>query len=72
MMPVHTRGTLAGYAKLDPERIWLRIHNTQEWPDQYEHESDLLRFFDHVIKGRSNGWGHTRRVRLSVLDPGRC
>jgi predicted acyl esterase len=66
----HTRGTLDAFTRLDPTRSWLRVHNTMEWPDQYEYEGDLLTFFDHVIKGKDNGWDRTPRVRLSVLDPG--
>src|SRR5258708_2363690 len=49
---------------------WLRIHNTMEWPDYYEEANvnDLLRFFDHFLKGIDNGWEETPRVRYSVLD----
>jgi predicted acyl esterase len=46
------------------------VHNSFEWPDLYENEADLLRFYDHVIKGIDNGWQNTPRVRLSLLDPG--
>ncbi len=67
---VHTEGTLDAWARLDHARSWLRVHNTMEWPDLYEYEQDLLRFYDHVIKGKDNGWDRTPRVRLSVLDPG--
>lgn len=67
---LHTRGTLDAFTRLDPARSWLRVHNTFEWPDQYAHEHDLLRFFDHFLKGKDNGWEATPRVRLSVLDPG--
>ncbi len=66
----HTRGTLDAYTRLDPARTWLRVHNSMEWPDLYEYEEDLQRFFDHAIKGKDNGWDRTPRVRLSVLDPG--
>ena len=41
-----------------------------EWPDYYEEANlaDLLRFFDHFLKGQENGWHETSRVRYSVLD----
>lgn len=68
--PFHVRGTLEAFTKLDQSRSWLRVHNTHEWPDLYQHEDDLLRFFDHVVKGVDNGWTNMLRVRLSVLDPG--
>ncbi|ORW28886.1 CocE/NonD family hydrolase [Mycobacterium palustre] len=67
---LHTRGTLAAYAKLDPDKTWLRIHNSMEWPDFYEHQDDLRRFYDHVLKGAKNGWEETPRVRMAILDPG--
>jgi predicted acyl esterase len=67
---LHTRGTLNAFSRLDPSRSWLRVHNTFEWPDLYEYEGDLLKFYDHVIKGEDNGWQDTPRVRLSVYDPG--
>ena len=49
---------------------WLRIHNTQEWPDYYEeaNKEDLCRFFDHYLKGMDNGWETTPRVRYAVHD----
>src|SRR5262249_52004863 len=52
------------------DRSWLRIHNTHEWPDLYEYEEDLLRFFDATLKGLENDWSETPRIRLSILDPG--
>jgi uncharacterized protein len=68
--PLHVRGTLDAFGRLDLSRSWLRVHNSFEWPDQYAHEPDLLKFFDHVVNGADNGWSDTPRVRLSILDPG--
>lgn len=67
---VHTVGTLKQYQQLDHDKTWLRVHNTMEWPDLYEYEGDLLKFFDYFLKSKQNGWNQTPRVRLSVLDPG--
>jgi predicted acyl esterase len=49
---------------------WLRVHNTQEWPDYYDEANveDLRRFFDRYLKDEQNGWEATPRVRYSVLD----
>ncbi|MEV6180533.1 CocE/NonD family hydrolase [Streptomyces sp. NPDC052015] len=49
---------------------WLRIHNSQEWPDYCDEANteDLRRFFDHFLKGEDNGWDQTPRVRYSLLD----
>lgn len=68
--PIHTRGTLAGWEALPEGNKWLRVHNTQEWPDQYSHEDDLRRFFDWALRGIDNGWTATPTVRLSVFNAG--
>ena len=66
---VHTHGTFDGFRRLKGDK-WLRVHNTNEWLDFYTHQDDLLRFFDHYLKGIDNGWEKTPKVRLSVLNPG--
>ena len=67
---LHTLGTFRGWRRITSKEKWLRIHNRQEWPDYYEEANvqDLLRFFDHYLRGVSNGWQDTPRVRYSVLD----
>jgi len=67
---IHTPGTFRGWCRIGSSEKWLRIHNTMEWPDYYEpaNLNDLLRFFDHFLKGIDNGWQDTPRVRYSVLD----
>jgi hypothetical protein len=67
---LHTAGTFRAWRSIASTEKWLRIHNTQEWPDYY-HEAnveELRRFFDHYLKGQNNGWQNTPRVRYSVLD----
>lgn len=66
---VHTHGTFDAYRRLKGAK-WLRVHNTNEWLDFYTHQDDLCKFFDHYLKGESNGWESTPKVRLSVLNPG--
>lgn len=72
--PIHTPGTLKAWAKLpDNTEKWLRVHNSMEWPDYYDDNSqrDLLRLFDYSLKGRTdNAWASTPRVRLSILHLG--
>ncbi|MET0343408.1 MAG: CocE/NonD family hydrolase [Polyangiales bacterium] len=70
---LHTAGTLDAYRRLGSKEKWLRVNNTNEWYDQYtpENEKDLLRFFDHYLKGSDNGWEQTPRVRVSPMDPGK-
>ena len=67
---LHTAGTFRAWRRIASEEKWLRIHNTQEWPDYYDEANleDLRRFFDHYLKGEDNGWEQTPRVRYSVLD----
>jgi predicted acyl esterase len=67
---LHTAGTFRAWRRIASEAKWLRIHNTQEWPDYYDpaNVEELRRFFDHYLKGEDNGWEQTPRVRYSVLD----
>jgi predicted acyl esterase len=67
---LHTAGTFRAWRRMGSQERWLRIHNTQEWPDYYDEANveDLRRFFDHYLKGVDNGWEQTPRVRYSVLD----
>jgi uncharacterized protein len=67
---LHTAGTFRAWRRIASEAKWLRIHNTQEWPDYYDEANieELRRFFDHYLKGEDNGWEQTPRVRYSVLD----
>lgn len=69
--PIHVEGTFRGWNELTSPR-WLRIHNTNEWPDFYEPRSveDLRRFFDRYLHGLDNGWETTPQVRMAILDPG--
>ncbi len=67
---LHTAGTFRAWRRMASAEKWLRIHNTQEWPDYYDEANveDLRRFFDHYLKGVDNGWEQTPTVRYSVLD----
>ncbi len=69
---IHCRGTFEAWRKIGSKEKWLRVHNTQEWPDFYDeyHSQDLLRFLDHYCKDANNGWENTPKVRMSKLDPG--
>jgi uncharacterized protein len=67
---LHTAGTFRAWRRIASQEKWLRIHNTQEWPDYYDETNveDLRRFFDHYLKGADTGWEETPRVRYAVLD----
>ncbi|GFG97486.1 CocE/NonD family hydrolase [Mycobacterium timonense] len=67
---LHTAGTFRAWRRLGSQHKWLRIHNSQEWPDYYDetNRDELRRFFDHFLKGADNGWEQTPRVRYALLD----
>ncbi|MEV7405598.1 CocE/NonD family hydrolase [Streptomyces sp. NPDC091267] len=67
---LHTAGTFRAWRRMESEQKWLRVHNSQEWPDYYDEANveDLRRFFDRFLKDEDNGWEQTPRVRYSLLD----
>ncbi len=67
---LHTAGTFRAWRRMASTAKWLRVHNTQEWPDYYDDANveDLRRFFDRYLKDEANGWEQTPPVRYSVLD----
>lgn len=67
---LHTAGTFRAWRRLASADKWLRIHNSQEWPDYYDEANveDLRRFFDRYLKDIDNDWEATPHVRYSVHD----
>ncbi len=67
---LHTAGTFRAWRRMASQDKWLRIHNSQEWPDYYDpaNVEDLRKFFDRYLKDEDNDWEQTPRVRYSVLD----
>lgn len=67
---LHTTGTFRAWRRMASEEKWLRIHNSQEWPDYYDdaNTEDRRSFFDHYLKDIDNGWEKMPRVRYSLLD----
>lgn len=67
---LHTAGTFRAWRRMASNNKWLRIHNTQEWPDYYDARNleDQRRFFDRYLKGEDNGWETTPRVRYAIHD----
>lgn len=67
---LHAAGTFRAWRRMASEQKWLRIHNSQEWPDYYDEANveDLRRFFDRFLRGEDNGWEATPRVCYSTLD----
>ena len=67
---LHTPGSFVGWQGIASTQKWLRVHDSHEWPDYYANRDDLLKFFDHYLKGMANGWTATPTVRLSIFDEG--
>jgi predicted acyl esterase len=67
---LHTMGTFRSWRSIGSAEKWLRIHDTQEWPDYYAKESteELRQFFDYYLLEKQNGWEKTPTVRYSILD----
>ena len=67
---IHTPGSIRAYRRLAGTPKWLRVNNTQEWPDFLTYQEDLRAFFDRYLRGIDNGWEESPAVRVAVLDPG--
>jgi uncharacterized protein len=67
---LHTAGTFRAWRRMASADKWLRIHNSQEWPDYYDEANveDLRSFFDRYLKDLNNDWEATPRVRYAVHD----
>ena len=52
------------------QKKWLRIHDTQEWPDYYDEKNteERCKFFDYFLKDIKNDWEETPKVRYALLD----
>lgn len=68
---LHTQGTFKGFRKITSADKWLQVHNDHEWRNYYSNQKELLSFFDYFLnEKKDNGWNHTPRVRISILNPG--
>ncbi|RKK10054.1 hypothetical protein BFJ68_g15583 [Fusarium oxysporum] len=65
---LHSAGSFRAYERVKGPK-WLRVHPTQEWHDIYSEacNDELLKFFDHYLKGVENDWESTPEVRISLL-----
>ncbi|KAK7423486.1 hypothetical protein QQX98_000943 [Neonectria punicea] len=69
---LHTGGTFHGWLGVNSIMKWLRVHNSNEWPDFYQPHNveELRKFFVHYLKDDNNGWEFTPKVRLCILNHG--
>jgi predicted acyl esterase len=69
---LHTVGSVRAFKEIECDQKWLRFHPHQEWYEDYLHSSvdDLDQFFERFLKGKSNGWEATPKVRVSMYRYG--
>lgn len=67
-MGIHPRGNFLGFTEAPANEKWLEVHGDTHWSlFSADYGVQLQRrFFDHFLKGKSNGWDQQRRVMLNV------
>jgi predicted acyl esterase len=69
---IHPRGNFNGFTETPSKQKWLEVHGESHWSlfsSGYGLELQK-RFFDHFLKGVSNGWDRQPPVQLNVRHPG--
>ena len=66
--PLHPRGNFEGFVRAASKHKWLEAHGIEHWTHFYtDYGRKLqLKFFDHFLHGKKNGWDKEPRVRLQV------
>jgi len=66
--PLHPRGNFEGFVRAASKQKWLEAHGIEHWTHFYtDYGRKLqLKFFDHFLHGKKNGWEKEPRVRLQV------
>lgn len=69
---LHSRGSFEAFRRARSARKWLYTHRDGKWSHYYGQtaRTEMLRFFDHVLKDMDNGWQHRAKVRLAVHEHG--
>ncbi|HWV53417.1 CocE/NonD family hydrolase [Pseudorhodoplanes sp.] len=65
---LHPRGNFEGFVRAASKQKWLEAHGIEHWTHFYtDYGRELqLRFFDHFLHGKANGWDRQPRVLLQV------
>jgi predicted acyl esterase len=65
---LHPRGNFEGFVRAASKQKWLEAHGIEHWTHFYtDYGRKLqLRFFDHFLKGKKNGWNRQPKVQLQV------
>ena len=66
--PLHPRGNFEGFVRAASKKKWLEAHGIEHWTHFYTDYGRKLqmRFFDHFLHGKNNGWDKQPRVQLQV------
>ncbi len=69
---LHPRGNFEGFVRAASKEKWLEAHGIEHWTHFYtDYGRELqLRFFDHFLHGKNNGWDRQPRVLLQVRHIG--
>ena len=65
---LHPRGNFEGFVRAASRQKWLEAHGLEHWTHFYTDygRSLQLRFFDHFLHGKDNGWNAQPPVLLQV------
>jgi predicted acyl esterase len=69
---LHLRGNVEAFVRAASRQKWLEVHGGTHWAVFYTDYANALqmRFFDHFLKGKANGWDQQPKVLLNVRHPG--
>ncbi|HEY6832533.1 MAG TPA: CocE/NonD family hydrolase C-terminal non-catalytic domain-containing protein, partial [Pseudolabrys sp.] len=69
---LHPRGNFEGFVRAASKQKWLEAHGIEHWTHFYTDygREQQLRFFDHFLHGKTDGWKKQPKVMLQVRHPG--
>jgi uncharacterized protein len=69
---LHPRGNFEGFVRAASKQKWLEAHGIEHWTHFYTDygREQQLRFFDHFLHGKPDGWKKQPKVLLQVRHPG--
>jgi uncharacterized protein len=65
---LHPRGNFEGFVRAASKQKWLEVHGLEHWTHYYtDYGRELqLKFFDHFLHGKQNGWQQQPKVLLQL------
>jgi len=65
---LHPRGNFEGFVRAAAKHKWLEAHGIEHWTHFYTDygREQQLRFFDHFLHGKKQGWAKQPKVLLQV------